>query len=121
MSDKEPITAAHLYHVFSTPNEVDANGEEANVADGLFAIARALDSVARSLKDLGNRNASTQMGATEALSTQVLKGFGAVALPDPERSRLRLSVTKAATAWPTIILTCTAPPRGEENSLSRLP
>ena len=29
-----------------TPNETDTNGEPANVVDGLFAIARAIDRLA---------------------------------------------------------------------------
>jgi hypothetical protein len=33
-----------------SPNEADRNGEHANVVDGLFAIARALDRVAVALE-----------------------------------------------------------------------
>jgi hypothetical protein len=36
---------------FESPNEMDQNGETANVVDGLFAIARALDNVARSIRE----------------------------------------------------------------------
>jgi hypothetical protein len=36
-----------------SPNESDSNGEAANVVDGLFAIARALDRVANAINDAG--------------------------------------------------------------------
>ncbi len=38
-----------LFDVFSSPNERDRNGEEANVVDGLFAIARAIHRLAVTL------------------------------------------------------------------------
>jgi hypothetical protein len=33
-----------------TPNETDTNGEPANVVDGLFAIARAIDRLADTMQ-----------------------------------------------------------------------
>ncbi len=33
-----------------SPNESDRNGEEANVVDGLFAMARAIDRLARAVE-----------------------------------------------------------------------
>ena len=48
LSDGENIALA-LARVFESPNETDSNGECANVVDGLFAIARALDAVSRSV------------------------------------------------------------------------
>lgn len=36
-------------------NEVDANGEPANVVDGLFAIARALEGIAAALELLADK------------------------------------------------------------------
>lgn len=35
-----------LVHCLVSPNEADSNGEPANVVDGLFAIARAIDRLA---------------------------------------------------------------------------
>lgn len=34
-----------------SPNEVDANGEAANVVDGLFAIARAIRALAQAVEE----------------------------------------------------------------------
>ena len=45
------------------------------VVDGLFAIARALDGVARELKYLGNGNANTEMGAIEAHGKAIKDAF----------------------------------------------
>lgn len=43
-----------LQGVFISPNELDRNLEDANVVDGLFAIARALNRIGKSLE--GNEN-----------------------------------------------------------------
>jgi hypothetical protein len=41
----------------------------------MFAIARSLDLVARALRDLGNGDAATPMGAIEAMSVKLtMKG-----------------------------------------------
>jgi hypothetical protein len=45
----EPVSAA-LRGTLESPNESDANGEVANVVDGLFAIARALRAVAAAIE-----------------------------------------------------------------------
>lgn len=42
---------AALRAVLVSPNEIDSNFEPANVVDGLFAIARALDRVAEALQE----------------------------------------------------------------------
>lgn len=42
--------AKAIADTLSSPNEADRNGEVANVVDGLYAIARALDRVARALE-----------------------------------------------------------------------
>jgi hypothetical protein len=47
---------AAVVQCFTSPNEADSNGETANVVDGLFAIARALDRVAEQMKGRGVRN-----------------------------------------------------------------
>lgn len=46
-----------------------------DVVDGLFAIADALKSCASALRDLGNGNAATQMGAIENLSVVIKDGL----------------------------------------------
>ena len=64
-----------------SPNESDQNFEAANVVDGLFAIARAIDGLAYQLKMLGNGDAATKMGAIEALGktvSEALANKGAV-------------------------------------------
>lgn len=54
MSDKkssEHTTAKALYETLISPNESDSNFEPANVVDGLFAIARAINRLAAAFKD----------------------------------------------------------------------
>lgn len=56
MSDDErvKITATilnGLANVFISPNEMDRNLEPANVVDGLFAIARAIDNLAGAIRE----------------------------------------------------------------------
>lgn len=70
--DQDVIMTA-MYDLFVSPNEPDSNGEAANVVDGLFAIARGLHAVARSIQYLGNGEASTPFGAIEALGMQIEK------------------------------------------------
>jgi len=41
-----PNLAHAIYKAFISPNEVDRNLEPANVVDGLFAVARAIDRLA---------------------------------------------------------------------------
>lgn len=45
-----------LSSVLSSPNEADRNGEVANVVDGLFAIARAIDRLSKAI-EAQNRDA----------------------------------------------------------------
>ena len=40
-----------LWGVFESPNEADSNFESANLVDGLFAIARAIDRLAHAVED----------------------------------------------------------------------
>lgn len=44
-----------LGSVFISPNELDRNWESANMVDGLFAIARALEHVAAAIEKHGER------------------------------------------------------------------
>jgi len=47
---KPDSVANGLRDVFISPNECDSNLEAANVVDGLFAIARALNRVAKAIE-----------------------------------------------------------------------
>jgi len=62
--------AKALQATLISPNEADRNLEPANVVDGLFAIARALQNIANELRFLGNGDAlepsGTRFGALEA-------------------------------------------------------
>ena len=51
----------------------------ADLIDGLFEIAVALNSVAHQLQYLGNGNAASENGAIEGLSMQLREGFSEVA------------------------------------------
>lgn len=52
--------AEGLQSVFTSPNEADSSREAANVVDGLFAIARALNRVAAAIEQLpGSDNVSS--------------------------------------------------------------
>lgn len=46
---KPDEVADAIYSALISPNEMDRNFESANVVDGMFAIARALDRVASAL------------------------------------------------------------------------
>ena len=47
--DTDPPAAVIAAGLIS-PNEADSNGEAANVVDGLFAIARAIDGLAAAMR-----------------------------------------------------------------------
>lgn len=42
--------AGALTDILTSPNEHDANSEEANVVDGLFAIARSIDGLSNAIR-----------------------------------------------------------------------
>ena len=44
-------TADAIFQAFISPNESDRNGEEANVVDGLYAIARGLNKLANVIEE----------------------------------------------------------------------
>jgi hypothetical protein len=46
MSPQRTDTGEAIRFTLVSPNEGDSNGEAANVVDGLFAIARAIDRLA---------------------------------------------------------------------------
>lgn len=48
--DYTPDVGEALLEAFISPNETDSNLEPANVVDGLFAIARAVDRLAEAIK-----------------------------------------------------------------------
>lgn len=51
MSNEIDPVASAISQSFISPNESDKNLEPANVVDGLFAIARALDRIATVLEN----------------------------------------------------------------------
>lgn len=63
--------ATALKHTLLSTNEEDRAGYDANVVDGLFAMARALREIAASLDRLGNGGATTQFGAIEAFGMHI--------------------------------------------------
>jgi hypothetical protein len=78
---KQDATAAAIRATLISPNESDSNLEAANVVDGLFAIARALDNVARAIP--ASTSLCWQWKASPMLSRKR-------ATPDPApRDRLR--------------------------------
>lgn len=56
---------------FISHNETDSNLEPANVVDGLFAIARAIERNAQALERLGLNNATSDMGALELVGYEL--------------------------------------------------
>ena len=50
MKTEKELIARALEYVFVSPNELDRNWEPANVVDGLFAIAGALDRIGKRLE-----------------------------------------------------------------------
>lgn len=62
-----------------SPNEQDRNLEAANVVDGLFAIARAVDRLATQVKYLGNGDATDNRGAIEAFGMHIGEKMDALA------------------------------------------
>jgi hypothetical protein len=61
-------------------NESDRNFEPANVVDGLFAISRSISELASAVRDLGNGNAATPMGAIEAFGVIVKQQLDSISV-----------------------------------------
>jgi len=53
MDEPEGLSEA-VWNTLRTPNEVDSNGEPANLVDGLFAIARSIDRLAEAVDRLAD-------------------------------------------------------------------
>ena len=51
-----------------SPNETDSNLEPANVVDGLFSIARAIDRLAAAIDNGSTRHAPVDGGEPESMS-----------------------------------------------------
>lgn len=47
-------SALHVARGLVSPNEMDRNGESANLVDGLFAIARAISDLAEAVREVGD-------------------------------------------------------------------
>lgn len=69
--------ARALKYTFSSPNVPDANGEPANVVD---AIAMLATEFRRGLRDLGNADAATPMGAIEAHGKAITDAASTIAM-----------------------------------------
>ena len=73
MTKNEITTPDALLGAFVSSDEVNDDNIPANVADGLFEIARGLHAVAASVNRLGVNDADTNMGAIELLALEVSK------------------------------------------------
>ncbi len=78
-TNENPITRMIEAALFSDA-EVNRRGEVANVVDGLFEIARAIDGLATQVKYLGTGDAGTTIGAIEFLGASVEKGMNGIAV-----------------------------------------
>lgn len=76
-------TAEVLEQTLISLDEDGANGEPANVVDGLFAITRGLNNIASALRYLGNGDASISFGAIEGLGMVLEKGLESIASSIP--------------------------------------
>lgn len=70
---KRSIPDARPNAGFISGCEENATGSPANIVDGLFEIARALNNCAREIRNLGNGDACTPMGAIEAFGEHIGK------------------------------------------------
>lgn len=71
--------AAAIENSFISPNESDSNFEAANVVDGLFAVARSINGLAKAVDRLGTNDVATNMGAIEILAKEVSGAGSAIA------------------------------------------
>lgn len=55
------------------------NRDEGNITDALFEAAQAGENIASAIHRLGNADASTPMGAIEALGAVMERGFDSIA------------------------------------------
>ena len=78
MGNARDTTAAAINAVGISPNESDSNGEPANLVDGLFAIARALQGLTYQVKQLGVGD-TDGMGAVEFAAVRVATALNGVA------------------------------------------
>lgn len=95
-----------LLHVLESDQESNGNREAANVVDGLFAIARGLEMVSKSIERLGTADAATPMGAVEMLSKEVRDGL----------ERISASIGRGLTEIADSITLALEPPQFAEKS-----
>jgi len=69
-------TAAAIVDVFTSQNVADSNGGDANLVDTMYEVAAAIRS---GLRNLGNGDAATSMGALEAHGKAVWEGAEMIA------------------------------------------
>lgn len=77
-----------LNDIFTSVVRTEDGHGRVNMVDGLFAIAKSIDGLSKQVKNLGNGNACTDMGAIEAYSVVVKEGF----------SEMTEAITKLAAA-----------------------
>jgi hypothetical protein len=68
---------------FISEAEEDSQGGHANIVDGLFAIARAIDGLSRAMDRLGTNGVGPK-GAIEVLSEEIKEGFEKLASSIPD-------------------------------------
>ena len=64
-----------LHDCFIATEASGSHLEGCNLTDALFHIAASLDGVAKAIRDLGNADAATPMGAMEAFGVVVKEGL----------------------------------------------
>jgi hypothetical protein len=79
MPPKTDALAEAICATLASPNESDSNLEAANVVDGLFAIARAINHLATQVKYLGGGDNASTMGAIEYLALHLGDKIGDLA------------------------------------------
>ena len=63
-----------LRYIFTSPNEADSNLETANIVDGLYRLARAIDRLA-----VSNTSGVSEAGEVEALGKVLSESIDRVA------------------------------------------
>ena len=79
LTDKTIDRLGNVIRVCLISHDVESNGDSANVVDGLFAIARGLESVAQAIHKLGFADASTPMGAIESATVEIRDELDSIA------------------------------------------
>lgn len=79
MTEKDQVSKAIQRGLISAKDFDATPTLDANVVDGLFAIARAIENLASATRVLGTADAADPRGAIELLSMEVRDGFRTLA------------------------------------------